>query len=150
VGFGRWNQLGHQPHQGIKRFFQEVNHLYRTETALYDNDLTHEGFRWIDANNSDESVLVYMRINKAGTESIIVVCNLTPVPRFGYRIGVPDPGFYSELINSDAVDYWGSGMGNYGGVQSENVAWHGHYHSISLTLPPLSTMMFKLKGQGEL
>jgi 1,4-alpha-glucan branching enzyme len=91
-----------------------------------------------------------MRINKAGTESIIVVCNLTPVPRFGYRIGVPDPGFYSELINSDAVDYWGSGMGNYGGVQSENVAWHGHYHSISLTLPPLSTMMFKLKGQGEL
>jgi 1,4-alpha-glucan branching enzyme len=123
-----------------------VNHLYQNEPALYENDFEWTGFSWIDANDNDNSVFSFLRRAKSSDEFIVVISNFTPIPRENYRLGVPQPGYYRELLNSDAEAYWGSNLGNEGGVHTEDIPYHAHPHSLSLTLPPLSTMMLKLKA----
>jgi 1,4-alpha-glucan branching enzyme len=140
-----WAALAAPNHQGVQRFMQDLNRLYRHEPALYENDFEWTGFAWIDANDSDNSVFSFIRKAKSSDEFIVVVSNFTPVPREGYRVGVPKPGYYREILNSDAECYWGGNMGNEGGRASEEIPMHGHSQSLSLTLPPLATIMLKLE-----
>ncbi|MDX1522336.1 MAG: 1,4-alpha-glucan branching protein GlgB [Anaerolineae bacterium] len=139
-----WDALEASNHQGAQQFVKDLNQLYQQEAALYQVDFDWTGFAWIDANDSDNSVLSFLRKAKSEDEFIVVVSNFTPMPREGYRVGVPQSGYYRELLNSDAGLYWGSGVGNAGGVQSEDVPFHGHPYSLALTLPPLATIMLKL------
>jgi len=139
-----WAALTAPNHQGAQRFVQDLNRLYQNEPALYENDFEWSGFEWIDANDSDHSVYCFIRRARYSDEFIVIVSNFTPVPRPNYRVGVPQPGFYQEILNSDSVYYWGSNMGNAGGCQAEESPCHGRPYSLSLTLPPLATVMFKL------
>jgi len=152
--FGQWNEwnsdssldwhlLQYEPHQKLKRFIKDLNCLYKKEPALYELDFSWQGFEWIDFHDSESSVISFVRKAKNADDFLIFVLNLTPVPRFGYRIGVPKRGFYRELLNSDSEIYWGSNQGNAGGVHAEEISQHGRPYSISLTLPPLSAVVFK-------
>ncbi len=142
-----WDALNWPPHQGVSRVVSDLNRLYRQESALYEVDFEPQGFVWIDANDSENSVISFMRYNRGRNEYLIFICNFTPVPRFNYRIGVPQAGYYAELLNTDAVEYWGSGMGNQGGAQSEEFPWHNYPHSLDLTLPPLATLVLKRRDE---
>lgn len=139
-----WEALKAPMHQGLQRFVKDLNRLYQHEPPLYEVDFEWTGFKWIDANDSDNSVFSFMRFTKSGDEFVVVVTNFTPVPRYNYRIGVPKQGFYQEILNSDSAHYGGSNVGNDGGRFTENVPWHGYAQSLSLTLPPLGTVMLKL------
>jgi 1,4-alpha-glucan branching enzyme len=139
-----WAALDAPMHQGLHRFVKDLNHLYQHEPALYEIDFDWTGFTWIDANDSDNSVFSFVRHAKSVDEFVVVVSNLTPVPRENYRIGVPKPGYYREILNSDSEHYGGSNLGNGGGRVTEDMSWHGHGQSLSLTLPPLATIMLKL------
>jgi 1,4-alpha-glucan branching enzyme len=138
-----WHLLGFESHRGVQRWVADLNHLYRHNPALHEGDLHAEGFEWIVANDSDQSVLSFLRRGDRPNQWILVVCNFTQVPREGYRLGVPAAGFWKEVLNSDARDYWGSGMGNQGGVHAKTIGSHNRPHSIEITLPPLSTVFFK-------
>ncbi|HFQ89546.1 MAG TPA: 1,4-alpha-glucan branching protein GlgB [Desulfobulbus sp.] len=138
-----WEALKAPNHRGLKRFVRDLNLVYRSEPALYENDFDWSGFSWIDANDSDNSVLSYVRYARDREDFLIVVCNFTPVVRNEYRIGVPRDGEYRELINSDLDVYWGSGVQNEAPLRSSERAAHGMDHSLTLTLPPLSTLILK-------
>ncbi len=131
-------------HQGVQNFVKDLNALYKREPALFEDDFEWTGFTWIDANDSDNSVLSFVRNAKSSDEFIVVITSLTPVVRQGYRVGVPRPGFYKEILNSDSSHYWGSNVGNGGGVQTDPIPFHGYDQSLSLTLPPLATIYLKL------
>jgi 1,4-alpha-glucan branching enzyme len=137
-----WWVLQFAEHAGLQRWVADLNGLYRAEPALHEVDFEPSGFEWIDASDHEASTLAYLRRARGG-DTVLVVCNFTPVPRHAYRVGVPQPGHWRELANSDALAYGGSGMGNLGGVASESVAAHGRPHSLSLTLPPLATVVLK-------
>jgi 1,4-alpha-glucan branching enzyme len=143
-----WYAAEFPPHQGISNLVRDLNKLYNTEPALYEVDFAYTGFDWIDCNDHEQSIISFMRHDKARKEHIIFVCNFTPIPREAYRVGAPETGFYKELINTDATEYWGSGVGNGGGVQAENLAWHGLPASLNLTLPPLSTVVLKRQSEA--
>lgn len=143
-----WHLLEHESHAGVMRWLSELNRVYRDEPALHELDFDPAGFEWLDANDSENSVIAYMRYGKDRRDPIIVVCNFTPVPRWGYRVGVPERGYYRELLNSDSRDYWGSGQGNFGGVESTIVPWHGRPFSINVTVPPLGVIFLKLDRNG--
>jgi 1,4-alpha-glucan branching enzyme len=136
-----WHLTDHADHRGLQRWVADLNALYRREPALSQRDFSPEGFEWIDANDSDNSVLTFLRRGAEGPP-VLVACNFTPVPRHGYRVGLPVAGAWRELLNSDAPIYGGSGLGNLGGVASEPLAWHGREQSAPLTLPPLAVVMF--------
>jgi 1,4-alpha-glucan branching enzyme len=138
-----WNLLEHKPHQGLQRWVRDLNTFYRGERALHELDCAGEGFQWIDPNDSEQSTLTYLRRGKSREDVLVVACNLTPVPRHNYRLGVPRGGQWTEILNSDASLYGGSGQGNLGGVRSVPVAYHGHTQSIVVTLPPLGVVVFK-------
>lgn len=138
-----WNLLDYDSHRGAHRWLKDLNTLYVTEPALYEVDFHYSGFDWVDFSDSENSVISFERKSNNASESIVVVCNFTPVPRTGYRIGVREPGVYRELLNSDASAYGGSNMGNTGKVQSEALPMHNRDHSLLLTLPPLSALFFK-------
>jgi 1,4-alpha-glucan branching enzyme len=108
-------------------------------------DFEGAGFRWIDCNDSDNSVVSLIRTAKGGDESVIAVVNFTPVPREDYRIGVPAPGLYAELLNSDAELYGGGNVGNGGAIATDPIATHGFDQSLGLRLPPLGFLLLKLK-----
>jgi 1,4-alpha-glucan branching enzyme len=137
-----WQLLGEPSHEGVQRLVRDLNHLYRSTPALHRLDCDPEGFRWIDVANAAESIVSYTRHGRAPQELAVVVCNFTPVPRENYRIGVPRPGRYRERINTDAVEYGGSGVGNAGEVHAEPHPMHGHSHSLCLRLPPLGVLVF--------
>ena len=138
-----WHLTEHAPHSGMQNWVKDLNQLYRSEPALYELSCNPAGFEWIDANDSQQSVLAFMRKASDGYGTILAVCNFTSVPRSGYRIGVPHGGFWKEVLNSDAADYWGGGMGNLGGADAEEVSSHGRQYSIKATLPPLAIVFFK-------
>ncbi len=138
-----WHLLQYPEHAGIQRWVQDLNRVYRSEPALHLFDTEPRGFEWIDANDSDDSVLSFQRRSEKPEETILIVLNFTPVPRPGYRMGVPREGYWRELLNSDAESYGGSGVGNAGGVHSEHRDCHGCASSISLTLPPLGMLFLK-------
>jgi len=136
-----WHVLQFAEHEGLRRWVADLNHLYRSEPALYQRDFEQSGFEWVDCSDSEQSVLSFLRMPREGGAPVLVVCNFTPVPRHNYIVGVPYGGYWREIANSDAPLYGGSGMGNLGGVDSAPVAAHGRFHSLTLTLPPLSVLM---------
>ena len=138
-----WHVLGMDSrHEGLQRWVADLNHLYKEETSLHAKDFSQEGFEWISRADWQQSVVGFLR--KSGDSApVLAVLNFTPVPRQGYRLGVPKAGRWQELLNSDAGIYGGSGMGNLGGVQAEAHPFDGHTHSISITLPPLGAVFFK-------
>ncbi|MBF0330341.1 MAG: 1,4-alpha-glucan branching protein GlgB [Candidatus Omnitrophica bacterium] len=138
-----WHLLQWEPHQGVQKWVQDLNHMYRHEPALYEDDFTHHGFEWIDCGDWESSVLMFVRKTQDRNQDILVVCNFTPVLREHYRVGVPSPGVWRELLNSDAKEYHGFGHGNAGQVCSERIGAHGREHSLNLTMPPLSVIFFK-------
>ena len=139
-----WELLKLPRHDGLHRLVQHLNYVYKSEPALWQLDDTYEGFDWIDFHDADNSVVSFLRKSREG-DIIAFVVNATPVVRYNYRLGVPEPGFYREMINTDAETYGGSNVGNLGGVQSQDLTWMGREHSILIQLPPLATVAFKLE-----
>lgn len=138
-----WHLLQYEKHQQLKKFFSDLNSLYKQEPALYQLDFEEEGFQWIDCSDNRHSVVSFIRRAENG-EFIVVVCNFTPQPHSHYRIGVPEEGFYKEIFNSDSRDYGGSNMGNLGGKFTEKWFFHNYQDSLDLCLPPLAVLMLKL------
>jgi 1,4-alpha-glucan branching enzyme len=139
----QWDLLDWDTHRGVKKLVADLNHLVQREPALYEQDFNGEGFEWIDCMNAQDSVLGYIRKAKDPNDFVVVCSNFTPVVR-QYRMGVPKPGFYQEIFNSDSVHYAGTNVGNYPGVIAEEGAGsHGRPSSILITLPPLATLVFK-------
>ena len=141
-----WNALDYPPHRGVQCWVREVNRLYRTEPALFELDFEAAGFSWIDCGDWEQSIISFIRQSRSGRNTLLAVCNLTPVPRYGYRVGVPTRGFWKEVLNSDAEAYGGSGHGNFGGMEAASMPCHGRKHSLYLTLPPLSIVVFRSEG----
>jgi 1,4-alpha-glucan branching enzyme len=138
-----WEHVGAFPHAGLQQYVRDLNAVYARERALHEIDFEPRGFQWIDCNDNENSVFSFIRSGRAGADTIVVVVNFTPVPRGGYRIGVPSPGRWVELLNSDASVYGGSNVGNAGAVHTEAVPAHGHAQSLQLLLPPLSALYLK-------
>ncbi|MDH4257408.1 MAG: alpha amylase C-terminal domain-containing protein, partial [Candidatus Aminicenantes bacterium] len=138
-----WHLLQYAPHQRIQQWVRDLNRFYRSEPALYQLDFVPGGFEWIDISDWEKSIIGFMRKGKTSRDTIVAVCNFTPAMRSKYRVGVPESGFWREALNSDAKEYGGSGQGNLGGVEAENKKAHGRPYSLSLTLPPLSILIFK-------
>jgi 1,4-alpha-glucan branching enzyme len=138
-----WGIIDEFPHRGIRRFVGDLHEVYRREPPLSEVDFDPAGFQWIDCNDNENSVFSFFRRARDVRDVIVVVLNFTPVPRAGYRIGVPFEGIYLEVLNSDAEIYGGSNMGNAGAVRTEPLAAHGHPQSLRLTLPPLGCLYLK-------
>lgn len=138
-----WDLLAWPSHRGLQRYIQDLNRLYRTEPALYQQDFVHNGFEWIDFHDTDNNVIIFLRHDRSRTQSLIFVCHFAAIVRFDYRIGVPNAGYYREVLNSDATMYWGSNQGNQGGIWTDPIESHARPASLRLTLPPLATLVFK-------
>lgn len=138
-----WSLLEHERHRGILSLVRDLNMLYRDEPALHVLDFDASGFEWLDCHDAENSVLAWLRTD--GEQIAIVVLNGTPVPRHGYHVGVPQPGHYREAFNSDAAEYGGTNIGNFGGVVADTHPWGAHGHSLSLTLPPLAGLVLILE-----
>jgi 1,4-alpha-glucan branching enzyme len=142
-----WHLLHDPAHWEIQRWMRDLNGFYAGEKALYERDFSHEGFEWIDVNNYDDSVIAFLRKGRApAMDTILAVCNFTPVPRNNYLVGLPLDGFWREVLNSDAKEYGGSCHGNLGGFEASAVPCHDRPYSLSLTLPPLGIVVFKREG----
>ena len=134
-----WDDVDDPRVAALRSFVHDLNMLYRTEPAMHDLDVEPRGFAWIEPNDGRFSVLALQRRARSG-RPVVAVCNFTPQPRHDYRVGVPVRGGWQELLNSDAIEYGGSGVGNLGRVVADDVPWHGHDHSMPLSLPPLSVV----------
>ena len=138
-----WHLLDHTPHKGVQLLLRDLNRAYKDVPALWEMDHSPDGFRWIDANDADNNVLSFYRSNESGDEHLVCVCNLSPIPRSGFRLGLPAAGNYIEIVNTDAAIYGGTNMGNMGTVVAEDEPWHGLDHSAMLTLPPLGVVWLR-------
>ena len=138
-----WALLAHPAHAGLQSWVRDLNGIYAEEPALHERDFEPAGFSWIDCADFERSVVALLRRGRSAGDVVAAAFNFTPVPRYGYQIGVPAAGFWRELANSDAVEYGGSGVGNLGGCEAVEVPAHGHPHSIELTLPPLGAVFLK-------
>jgi 1,4-alpha-glucan branching enzyme len=138
-----WHLLEHEPHRGVQRLVTELNRVYRGEPALHESDCDPAGFEWVDANDSENSALSFLRRRCRGGDTLLAVFNFTPVPRHNYRVGVPHGGLWRELLNTDAAEFGGSRHGNMGGVEAAPVTWHGRPFALNLTLPPLGALLLK-------
>jgi 1,4-alpha-glucan branching enzyme len=138
-----WHLLDDSAHAGLRRFVQDLNWHYRAEAALHQVDFDPAGFRWIDCNDNENSVVSIVRFARDRRDFVVMAFNFTPVPRHEYRVGVPEPGWYAERLNSDAALYGGGNVGNDGGVPSSATPWQGQPHSIMMTLPPLAVVFLK-------
>lgn len=139
-----WGLLGDPLHAGVNRLVRDCNALYRSQPALYELDAEPQGFEWIDFADAEHSVLAFARRGRdRSAPPVIAVLNATPVVRYDYRVGVPAPGSYRELLNTDSEHYGGSNVGNQGSVDSEEIAAHGHAQSIALSLPPLAVVVLR-------
>jgi len=152
--FGQWREWNHESglewdlldvplNAGAARFLQDLNRLYREKPALHELDFEAHGFRWVDANDSEQSVLSFLRRGRDPGRQILAAFNFTPVPRHGYRLGAPEGGFWREILNSDADVYGGGGQGNLGGVESEARPWHGMPNQLTVSIPPLGAVFFE-------
>jgi len=137
-----WYVLDYPLHQGIKKLVGDLNKLYHNTPALFRYEFDWQGFEWVDCHDSDQSIVSFLR--KDGDNFVLVVVNFTPVARQHYRLGVPQRGHYQEILNTDSMYYGGSNMGNAGGVEAEDIAWMNQPCSISITLPPLATIVLAL------
>ena len=152
--FGQWNEWDHdsslqwdllqwESHQGLQKLVADLNAMYRREPALFERDFDSHGFEWIDCNNHQDSAFSFLRRAANSDDYLVVVCNFTPVAREGFRVGVPEPGYYREIFNSDSHYYAGSNVGTHPGVMAEATPFHSRPHSIQMTTPPLATVVFK-------
>ena len=139
----QWDLLQWKSHQGLQDCVADLNRIYRSQPALYEIDFRPEGFEWIDCNDSENSSIAFIRRGQEPEDLLVVCCNFTPVVRHGYRIGVPQPGWYEEIFNSDSTYYAGSDVGNGPGIAAKRRPMHGREFSLELTLPPLATTIFK-------
>ncbi len=144
-----WHLLDHEPHRKLQRLVADLNRLYRAEPALYEIDFDSHGFEWIDFHDAENSVIAFLRRAKDHDRHVVVICNFTPVPRHGYRIGVPLPCFYREVLNTDSFEYGGSGVTNQAGRQADPRPWHNQPCSVELTLPPLGVIIIKPEEQAD-
>ncbi len=138
-----WNLLQYDMHAGLHRLMRDLNRVYREQPALHEQDFSNDGFEWVDVSDWEDSVISFLRKSPQTGANVLVVCNFTPVPRTNYRVGVPNGGWWEEILNTDAAHFGGAGWGNLGGVEAAPVAAHGRYHSISLTLPPLAAVYLR-------
>jgi 1,4-alpha-glucan branching enzyme len=122
---------------------RDLNRYYRAAPALYQRDFDASGFAWVDADDAQNSVAGFLRLPSGAGRPLLIVCNFTPVPRRNYVLGVPAGGFWREVLNSDATVYGGSGQGNLGGVHAAPLSSHGRPYSVTLSLPPLATIMLE-------
>lgn len=142
-----WWLLDQGPfHRGLQQFIADLNLLYQAEPALWDGDYAVEGFFWLDCTDHQNSVMSFVRQNRAGTKHLLVILNLTPVLRTNYRLGLPLGGFWREVLNSDAVAYGGSNQGNLGGVTAQEHPLHNQSYSAEFTIPPLNVSVFRHEG----
>ncbi len=152
--FGQWNEWNHdgqldwelldfEAHRQLTVWMRDINALYRTERALYEDDFSWKGFQWIDFDDAERSLLSFERISNDGRERLVFICNFTPQVQHHYRLGVTEPGEYRELLNSDSDIYGGSGVGNFGHVQSSPFPQHNREHSLLIGVPPLGLVVFK-------
>ena len=140
-----WAVLDFPFHQGLQRWVRDLNTFLRGEAALHELDSDWRGFSWIDCNDNQQSTLSFIRRGENPRDVVACVCNYTPIPRHDYRLGVPEMGFWEEVLNSDAPIYGGSGQGNFGGKEATPFSVHGENQSINITLPPLAIVVFRLK-----
>ncbi len=139
-----WHLLHNEANAKLRKWVQDLNTLYRNEPALHEMDFEGAGFKWIDFHDAEKSVISFLRYGKSSPEPLAVVCNLTPAPRYNYRVGVPAGGCWREVLNGDAKEYGGSGMGNFGATEASVASFYGQYDfSLSVTLPPLAIVVFK-------
>jgi 1,4-alpha-glucan branching enzyme len=138
-----WHVLQYPLHEGVRKWVADLNRIYKENPSLHQKDFSNDGFRWVQRGDWEQSALSYLRLGDEGAPPLLVVCNFTPVPRYNYRVGVPRGGYWRELINSDAAEYGGSGMGNLGGVEATPMPYEEYSHSLTLTLPPLAALVFK-------
>jgi len=152
--FGQWREWSHdesldwhllegEPHWKLHQYVKDLNRLYTAEPALYQVDFDWRGFEWIDFRDWEHSIVSFLRRAKDPHNFLVFTCNFTPAPRYRYRIGVPEGGYYREILNSDSARYGGSNIGNAGGVWAEPTPWQGRSYSVSLTLPPLAVVVLK-------
>lgn len=161
--FGQWSEWNYRQsldwhllsppgdphHRQLQEYIQELNHVYQQEPALSALDCDPAGFSWIDPHDSDNSVISFMRRSNKSEDTLVIICNFTPIPRHGYRLGVPDAGEYYEVLNSDAHQYGGSGLVNLQPMPSGPIYWQSCPHSILLTLPPLATVILKRRSTND-
>jgi 1,4-alpha-glucan branching enzyme len=138
-----WHLLTFDPHRKLQAYMRALNELYRSEPALYEVDFHYSGFEWVDFHDAEGSVVAFIRRSDHGRSWVFVACNFTPIVRQGYRLGVPEEGFYQEILNSDAGAFGGSNVGNGGFISTDPIASHGHPQSICLTVPPLAVLVLR-------
>ena len=138
-----WEVLGDPRHAGLQRWIRDLNQCYGAQRSLWDADFEPAGFSWIDCTDHEQSIIALMRRGRDPNDLTVAVVNFTPVPRRGYRLGVPLGGAYTELLNSDAEAYGGGNVGNQGAVDARDQPSHGHAYSLSLTVPPLGFILLK-------
>jgi 1,4-alpha-glucan branching enzyme len=139
-----WRLLQYPIHYKLQTMVKELNWLYRREAALFEVDDSYQGFEWIDLQDSESSIITFIRFARNREDFIVFACNFTPVPREGYRIGVPKAGLYRELFNTDSELFGGANVGNAGAVWADEIAFHGRPASLNVTIPPLAVVAFKL------
>ncbi|MDE3198532.1 MAG: 1,4-alpha-glucan branching protein GlgB [Acidobacteriota bacterium] len=138
-----WQMLQYPIHAGLQTYVRELNRLYRKEPAFHQVDFDYRGFEWIDFSDVEKSIISFLRRGEEPGHDLVFVCNFTPVPRVNYRVGVPEAGYYREILNSDAAMFGGGNMGNGGGVMADAIRAHHRPYSVSLTLPPLGVLALK-------
>ncbi|HUQ80687.1 MAG TPA: 1,4-alpha-glucan branching protein GlgB, partial [Gemmatimonadaceae bacterium] len=152
--FGQWREWNHDVsldweltsdpmHAGLQRWVRDLNAVYRAEPALHERDDSPEGFEWVDCSDHEGNVVVFVRRGADSADVVLFACNFAAVPRVGYEVGAPVEGVWTEILNSDASDYGGSGVGNFGSVETSTEPKHGRQWSLSLTLPPLGVVAFR-------
>jgi 1,4-alpha-glucan branching enzyme len=137
-----WHVLHHPMHQGLQRWVRDLNRFYGAHPALFERDDSPEGFEWVDCNDRERSIVSFVRRGAEGADEVLFVCNFTPVTRSEYRVGAPIEGAWTEVLNSDAVEYGGSGQGNLGRAEAVSIPMHGRPYSMNITLPPLAVVAF--------
>ena len=145
-----WNLLENEPHRNLQKYFKDIQKIYKEESALWEVDHNSSGFEWIDFHDCENSVVSFIRRGKHSHNHLVCVFNFTPVPRQGYRVGVPDNKFYQEILNSDSTFYGGSNLGNGGGLKAEPVPFSHYSYSVLLNIPPLSALYLKPVGQEKI
>jgi 1,4-alpha-glucan branching enzyme len=144
-----WHLLEEAPHEGVRRWVADLNGMYRRERSLFRRDFQPGGFEWVDCSDWEHSVVSLLRHGEDGDPDVMAAFNFTPVPRHNYRIGVPVGGAWSEIANSDAPLYGGSGQGNLGAVHAAPVSVHGRPFTLNVVLPPLGAVFFRAPGGDE-
>lgn len=143
-----WRSLGYYLHAGIQAWMRDLNRAYAREAAFHQVDFSPAGFEWVDCDDTLASVFSFLRFAANPDDALLFVCNFTPVVRHNYRVGIPWGGWWEEILNSDASEYGGSGMGNFGGLEGTPIGYHGRPNSLNLTLPPLACVVFRGKRPG--